>query len=108
MASAYRHQAFLSERSLGGIEAIRLPRCQILQKPHTRGVDKHDAQTRRAVGGLASTNSVGTTGAFVGPAIVGWLKDTTGSYDAGIAVMAGFMAVATLLALSLKLLVKAE
>ena len=61
-----------------------------------------------AAGGLAFINSVGTTGAFVGPAVVGWLKDTTGSYDAGIAVMAGVMAVATLLALSLKLLVKAE
>ncbi len=61
-----------------------------------------------AAGGLAFINSVGTAGAFVGPPLIGWLKDTTGSFNAGILVMAGVMAIATCLALSLKLLVREE
>ena len=63
---------------------------------------------RAAAGGLALINSVGTIGAFVGPALIGWLKDVTGSFNAGIAVMAGVMAIATCLALALKMLVKDE
>jgi len=37
-----------------------------------------------AAGGLAFINSVGTFGGFVGPSVVGWLKDTTGSFSMGI------------------------
>jgi MFS family permease len=61
-----------------------------------------------AAGGLAFINSIGTAGAFVGPPLIGWLKDYTGSFNAGILVMAGVMAAATILALSLKLLVREE
>ncbi|MCJ2144762.1 MFS transporter [Methylobacterium sp. E-066] len=50
-----------------------------------------------AAGGLAFINSVGAAGGFVGPFMVGWLKDATGSYDAG---MLG-MAVVLMLALGL-------
>jgi ACS family tartrate transporter-like MFS transporter len=55
-----------------------------------------------AAGGLAFINSVGTLGGFVGPAVVGWLKDFTGSFTAGLAGMAGFLLLSAVLALALK------
>jgi nitrate/nitrite transporter NarK len=54
-----------------------------------------------AAGGLAFINSVGTLGGFVGPAVVGWLKDLTGSFVAGMAGMGGFLLLSTVLALAL-------
>ncbi|MGH7105848.1 MAG: MFS transporter, partial [Acetobacteraceae bacterium] len=41
-----------------------------------------------AAGGLAFINSVGTLGGFFGPFMMGWLKDLTGSFDSGLALMA--------------------
>ncbi|MDE2052005.1 MAG: MFS transporter [Gammaproteobacteria bacterium] len=40
-----------------------------------------------AAGGLAFINSVGTLGGFFGPFLMGWLKDLTGSFDSGLALM---------------------
>ena len=40
--------------------------------------------------------------------MMGWLKDWTGSFSAGLIAMAAIMLAATLLAASLKLLVKQE
>jgi MFS transporter, ACS family, tartrate transporter len=61
-----------------------------------------------AAGGIAFINTVGTTGGFVGPYMMGYLRDATGGFEQGILVMAGVMAVTTILALSLKLTVKQE
>jgi nitrate/nitrite transporter NarK len=61
-----------------------------------------------AAGGLAFINAVGTMGGFFGPVVMGWLKTTTGSFGAGLAVMCGFMVVASLLTLSMHLLLKQE
>ena len=47
-----------------------------------------------AAGGLAFINSVGAAGGFVGPFMVGWLKDATGSYDAGMLGMAFILVLA--------------
>jgi ACS family tartrate transporter-like MFS transporter len=58
-----------------------------------------------AAGGLAFINSIGTMGGFVGPYIMGWLQDETGSFTAGLAAMAGFLVLATALSWSLKLFV---
>ena len=55
-----------------------------------------------AAGGLAAINTVGTVGGFVGPAMMGVLKDWTGSFQAGIAGMGAIMLAATLLSLSLR------
>ena len=41
-----------------------------------------------AAGGLAFINSIGTLGGFFGPFLMGWLKDLTGSFDTGLALMA--------------------
>jgi len=55
-----------------------------------------------AAGGLAFINSIGTTGGFVGPYIMGWLTDETGSFNAGLAAMSGFLLLAAALAWSLR------
>jgi MFS family permease len=61
-----------------------------------------------AAGGLAFINSVGTTGGQVGPWVMGWLRDTTGSYSAGLLALSGFLLAAAMLALSLRLVVRSH
>lgn len=61
-----------------------------------------------AAGGLAFINSIGTMGGFVGPSMMGWLKDRTGSFLIGILGVAAMMVVASALSASLKLVVKRE
>jgi ACS family tartrate transporter-like MFS transporter len=53
-------------------------------------------------GGLAFINSIGTMGGFVGPTIMGWLRDYTGSFQVGQMALGGFLLAASLLAWSLK------
>ena len=55
-----------------------------------------------AAGGLAFINSIGTSGGFVGPYIMGWLTDETGSFSAGLLAMSGFLVLAAALAWSLR------
>lgn len=55
-----------------------------------------------SAGGLAFMNSIGTMGGAVGPALMGWLKDRTHSYSAGLMAMAGFMTLAAVLSWSIK------
>jgi len=52
-----------------------------------------------AAAGLAWINSIGNVGGALGPALVGWLKQTTGSYSGGLYGLAVFTAAAALLAL---------
>ena len=51
--------------------------------------------------GFALINSVGSTGGFAGPSIIGWVRDTTGSFSYALfflaAVLAGAAVVAALL-----------
>jgi MFS family permease len=61
-----------------------------------------------AASGLALINSIGVMGGYFGPEFMGTLKDLTGGYLAGLLTMAGFLAASTLLAASLKLLIKVE
>jgi nitrate/nitrite transporter NarK len=51
-----------------------------------------------AAGGLAFINSIGTSGGFVGPTIMGWLTDQTGSFTAGLMALCGFLLAAASLA----------
>ena len=55
-----------------------------------------------AAGGLAFINSIGTAGGFVGPTVMGWLTQITGSYSAGLLAMSGFLLASAMLALSLR------
>jgi len=52
-----------------------------------------------AAGGIAFINAFGNIGGALGPAIVGWLKDTTGSYAGGLYGLAVFTGVSALIAL---------
>jgi len=61
-----------------------------------------------AAGGLAFINMIGTLGGFVGPAMMGELRQVTGSFESGLLAMSAVMLAATLLAASLKLIVTRE
>jgi ACS family tartrate transporter-like MFS transporter len=51
-----------------------------------------------AAGGIAFINAFGNVGGAVGPALVGWLKDTTGSYAGGLYGLAAFTAASAMIA----------
>ena len=61
-----------------------------------------------AAGGLAFINSIATVGGFVGPSMMGWLKEFSGSYVVGLLAVAAIMVAATLAALSLKFFITRE
>src|SRR6185436_13893969 len=42
-----------------------------------------------AAAGIALINAIGNLGGFVGPWVMGWLRDTTGGYTGGLLVLAG-------------------
>jgi sugar phosphate permease len=61
-----------------------------------------------AAGGLAMINSVGVFGGFVGPSIMGFMKDATGSYNGGLLAMSGFLFLAMVLALAMRQFIAKE
>jgi MFS family permease len=61
-----------------------------------------------AAGGLAMINSVGVFGGFVGPSIMGFMKDATGSYNGGLMAMSGFLFLAMVLALAMRQFIARE
>ena len=56
-----------------------------------------------AAAGIALINSVGNLGGFVGPTVMGWLRGLSGSYSAGLMVLASALILEAILVLSLKL-----
>jgi D-galactonate transporter len=54
-----------------------------------------------AAGGIALINSVGNLGGFAGPYIMGWVKDATGNFKAGLYVLAGFGIAAAVVTLTI-------
>jgi MFS transporter, ACS family, tartrate transporter len=50
-----------------------------------------------AAGGIALINSVGNLGGFVGPVLMGKLKDATGGYQSGLICLAGLLLGASVL-----------
>jgi D-galactonate transporter len=52
-----------------------------------------------AAGGIALINSIGNLSGWVGPFVVGWLKDITGKTSAGLYVVAGLEVLAAVLIL---------
>lgn len=40
-----------------------------------------------AAGTIAMINAVGNLGGYVGPLVVGWIKDSTGSFKANVSIM---------------------
>jgi ACS family tartrate transporter-like MFS transporter len=52
-----------------------------------------------AAAAIAAINSVGNLGGLIGPNLVGWLKDSTGSFEAGLYAMAGFALISAIVTL---------
>jgi nitrate/nitrite transporter NarK len=50
-----------------------------------------------AAGGIALINSIGNLGGFVGPYLVGWVRQVTGSYAAGLGLLGGLAVIAAVL-----------
>ncbi|TCB67538.1 MFS transporter [Acinetobacter sp. ANC 4178] len=54
-----------------------------------------------AATGIATINSIGNLGGFAGPAMIGWVKDQTGSFASGLYFVAGLLILSTVLTLVL-------
>jgi MFS transporter, ACS family, tartrate transporter len=54
-----------------------------------------------AAAGIATINSIGNLGGFVGPAMIGWIKDQTGSFMGGLFFVAGLLILSAVLTLVL-------
>jgi MFS transporter, ACS family, tartrate transporter len=61
-----------------------------------------------AAAGIAMINSIGNLGGFVGPFAIGWLKNTTGSYAAGLYVVGATLAMSAVITLLLSRKAKSE
>jgi len=55
-----------------------------------------------AASGIALINAVGNLGGFAGPSIMGWMRDLSGSYAAGIGVLATAAAMSGILVVSVR------
>ena len=56
-----------------------------------------------AAGGIALVNSIGNFGGFVGPYLVGWIRDATGGFTAGLLTLAAVLVIGAGIALSIRL-----
>ena len=56
-----------------------------------------------AAAGIALINAVGNLGGFVGPSVMGWLRQETGGYGGGMLVLAAGLIVAACLVMTIKL-----
>ena len=54
-----------------------------------------------AAAGIATINSIGNLGGFAGPAMIGWIKDQTGSFAGGLYFVAGLLVVSAITTLLL-------
>jgi ACS family tartrate transporter-like MFS transporter len=54
-----------------------------------------------AAAGIATINSIGNLGGFVGPAMIGWIKDLTGSFQGGLFFVAALLVLSAFLTLVL-------
>ncbi|ASW10804.1 MFS transporter [Rhizobium sp. 11515TR] len=54
-----------------------------------------------AAAGIATINSIGNLGGFVGPSMIGWIKDTTGSFAGGLYFVAALLLVSATVTLIL-------
>ena len=54
-----------------------------------------------AAAGIALINAIGNLGGFVGPSVMGWLRQETGGYAGGMLVLAAGLLVAAWLVLTI-------
>jgi MFS transporter, ACS family, tartrate transporter len=56
-----------------------------------------------AAAGIALINAVGNLGGYVGPSVMGWLRDLTGGYSRGLLVLAAALAVEAIIVMTIRL-----
>jgi ACS family tartrate transporter-like MFS transporter len=54
-----------------------------------------------AAGGIALVNSVGNVGGFVGPILVGWVRERTGQFSTGLLLLAGVLVIGAAVVLAM-------
>ena len=54
-----------------------------------------------AAGGIALVTALGNTGGYVGPALVGYIRDATQSYTYGLLMLAGFAVMSAVLVVAM-------
>lgn len=54
-----------------------------------------------AAGGIALVNSVGNVGGFIGPILVGWIRETTGRFEPGLLTLAGILVLGAVVVLAM-------
>lgn len=54
-----------------------------------------------AAAGIAAINSIGNLGGFAGPALIGWIHETSGAFAGGLFAVAGLLAISSILVLIL-------
>ena len=52
-----------------------------------------------AAAGIATINSIGNLGGFVGPTLIGWIRDETGGFEGGLFSVAALLTVSAVLVL---------
>lgn len=55
-----------------------------------------------AAGGIALVNSIGNVGGFVGPYLMGWIRDATGGFTAGLLTLAAILILGAVIVLRLQ------
>jgi MFS transporter, ACS family, tartrate transporter len=63
---------------------------------------------RAAAAGIAMIVSIGNCGGLVGPSIVGWTREQTGSFTLGFVAMSGFFVIASLLIVALHFMARIQ
>ena len=59
-----------------------------------------------AAGGIALVNSIAAVGGFAGPFLIGWVRDVTGTFSAGLLILAALLGLAAAIALAITPVVK--
>jgi ACS family tartrate transporter-like MFS transporter len=55
-----------------------------------------------AAGGIAIVNSIGNIGGFAGPYLMGWIRESTGGFTAGLLTLAAFLIAGAIIVLRLQ------
>lgn len=91
-----------SEALIGLIAALTLVNVGIsCAKPPLWTMPTMFLSGAAAATGIATINSIGNLGGFAGPAMIGWIKDQTGSFAGGLYFVAGLLVLSASLTLLL-------
>lgn len=94
--------AGISSTVLGAVTALVLVNVGIsCAKPPLWSMPTLFLSGSAAATGIATINSIGNLGGFVGPAMIGWIKDRSGSFLGGLWFVAGLLVVSAVLTLVL-------